>query len=219
MSIQKGKIPLSSGVYMIKNIINGLVYIGSSNKMRHRRNQHFSCLRANKHSNNKLQNAFNKYGEENFFFSVLEICSENVLIEKEQFWIDFFDACKQNKGYNLEIRADRLIRDEETKRKISTNHKKHWLGKKFSAEHRKKMSENNCKFWENKKFNERHKQKISDSNKRKIMQIDQNGNIINEFFGIKEASEKTGFSEIGIQQVLTKYKRKTIYGFDFQYKE
>lgn len=219
MPIPNKNIPNSSGIYIIKNIINGLVYVGSSNKMRHRRNQHFSCLRAKKHCNNKLQNAFNKYGEENFFFCVLETCSENVLIEREQFWIDFFDACQQNKGYNLEIKVDRSVIAEETKRKISLNHKKYWLGRKLSIKHRKKMSESNCKFWENKKFSDCHKQNISNSLKRKILQIDQNGNIINEFFGIEEAAEKTGFSEIGIQQVLTKYKRKTIYGFDFQYKQ
>jgi len=37
-----------------------------------RRIQHFSKLRCNKHVNQHLQNAWNKYGKESFEFEVLE---------------------------------------------------------------------------------------------------------------------------------------------------
>jgi group I intron endonuclease len=208
----------TSGIYLFKNDINGLVYVGSSNKINHRKNQHISALRLKKHSNKKFQNAYDKYGEENFSFSILEECPKEILIEREQFWIDFYESFKPKKGYNLNSKAERGVFSEESKRKISENHKRYWKGKTFSIEHRNKMSKNNSKFWKGLKLNESHKRKLSNSHKKKILQIDKNGEVVNEFFGIKEASLKTGFSEIGIQQVLTKYKRKTIYGFDFQYK-
>lgn len=213
------KVNNTSGIYLFKNNINGFVYVGSSNRINHRKNQHLSCLRLNKHCNKKFQNAYNKHGEENFSFFILETCPKELLLEREQFWIDFYQSYQTNKGYNLHIRADRPVLSEQTKQKISLNHKKYWKGKSFSEQHRKRMSENNVKFWKGLKLSESHKSKLSESHKKKIIQIDKNGQIINEFLGIQEAALKTGFSEIGIQQVLTKNKRKKIYGFDFQYKD
>jgi hypothetical protein len=41
-----------------------------------------------------LQNAWNKYGEDNFYFSVLELVPDkDKLIEREQYWIDKLNAC------------------------------------------------------------------------------------------------------------------------------
>jgi group I intron endonuclease len=207
-----------AGIYAIINNTNLNIYIGSSNNLRHRKNQHLSLLRNNNHFNKKLQNSWNKYGEENFSFEIIEKCYEKDLDEKESFWMIFYGSYKSCKGYNLDKIKERKITSEETREKISLNHAKHWKGKKFSKSHVKRISENNPKFWKDKKLSETHKEKLSDSHKKKIIQLDQNGNLINEFFGIKEAAKKTGFSEIGIQQVLTEYRRKTIYGFIFKYK-
>jgi hypothetical protein len=56
------------GVYQIKNLVSGKSYIGSSNIIQKRWTQHRRELRAGIHFNPKLQNAWNKYGEENFKF-------------------------------------------------------------------------------------------------------------------------------------------------------
>jgi len=86
------------GVYAIKNIINDKVYIGSTTMSFLKRLQHHvSQLRNNKHKNQYLQNAWNKYGEENFEFSILEICEKNECLTKEQYYID---SCKEN-CYNI----------------------------------------------------------------------------------------------------------------------
>lgn len=66
-------------------------YIGSSVKYKTRWRIHKSSLRGNYHENNKLQNAWNKYGENNFHFSIIEEVhdpSELVLIQREQHHID-----------------------------------------------------------------------------------------------------------------------------------
>jgi len=60
------------GIYKITNITNENFYIGSSCRLSMRRSQHFKELKENKHCNRHLQNAYNKYGEENFKFEVLE---------------------------------------------------------------------------------------------------------------------------------------------------
>ena len=63
-------------------------------------------LRSGKHQNIFLQRSFNKYGEYNFDFSILEYGSDlDEIRQKEQKWIDNLDACDQKKGYNLHTLA------------------------------------------------------------------------------------------------------------------
>ena len=95
-----------SGVYQIRNKINNKVYVGSSKDISQRWLQHISGLKNNKHRNQHLQYAWNKYGEENFEFSILEIVVnqnnfKDILIEREQFWIDKFHSVNNKFGYNI----------------------------------------------------------------------------------------------------------------------
>lgn len=76
-----------SGIYQIKNIVSGKLYVGSSNIVQKRRSQHLRELRKGIHSNLKLQNAWNKYGESNFEFSIIETCEVEDLQTREQFYI------------------------------------------------------------------------------------------------------------------------------------
>ena len=63
---------LSIGVYKITNLVNGKVYIGSSVNIKSRKWKHFYSLSHNKHQNQHLQRAYNKYGKENFSFEILK---------------------------------------------------------------------------------------------------------------------------------------------------
>lgn len=64
---------MSIGVYKIENSVDGRLYIGSAAvSFESRWAKHLSSLKANKHSNRFLQNAWNKYGEKSFVFSILE---------------------------------------------------------------------------------------------------------------------------------------------------
>lgn len=92
------------GIYKIVNIQNNFLYIGSAININRRWNYHKSYLKRNKHFNKKLQNAWNKYGEENFQFEIVEECEKEKLIEREQYWIDFTKSCGK-KGYNLRPNA------------------------------------------------------------------------------------------------------------------
>lgn len=77
------------GVYQVKNRVNGKLYIGSTTTpFSVRFGHHKSNLRHNKHGNPHLQNAWNKYGESSFEFSVLEVCDKPRCFVREQFYID-----------------------------------------------------------------------------------------------------------------------------------
>lgn len=88
------------GVYKIINITNGKVYIGSSKNIDRRWSEHIRSLEVNMHPNKKLQNAWNKYGKQNFKFEIIEECDEKHQFKREQYYIDLYKPF-QNNGYNI----------------------------------------------------------------------------------------------------------------------
>ncbi|UGO50761.1 homing endonuclease [Bacillus phage vB_BanS_Sophrita] len=128
-----------SGIYRITNKINGKSYIGSSVNIGIRFNKHLSMLRNNKHVSKHLQHAFNKYGECNFYISVIEEVNEQNLLEREDYYIDLYDACNRRFGYNSTsaTRREGYSHSEETKRKISEAQ----IGRVFTEETRKRISD------------------------------------------------------------------------------
>lgn len=132
-----------SGIYQIRNVVNNKVYIGSTFEFRKRKTQHFADLRNNRHYNEHLQRAFNKYGEENFKFEIIEIIEDkNILEEKEKYYIDSFFTYDENNGYNVSI-PGRIQKykgmSEETKEKLRQAN----IGKKLSEEHKQKIGNAN----------------------------------------------------------------------------
>ncbi len=127
------------GVYQIRNKVNGNVYIGSSKHLRKRCKDHFCHLKNKKHDNPHLQRAYNKYGEDNLVFEVIEFCSPEERFEIEQYWIDYFigENC-----YNINPMASKPP---------------DCTGKKFifSEEHRKNLSTSIKKRFENPKLREK----------------------------------------------------------------
>lgn len=110
---------MKSGIYYILNIGANKIYVGSSSDVNKRKNEHFTTLRNNKHPNSYLQQAYNKYGEDKFIFGILQIIDVELLIEKEQHWMDYFQSHNPKYGYNIVPFADRHALSEETKAKMS----------------------------------------------------------------------------------------------------
>ena len=80
-------------------------------------------LNCGKHHNEHLQNAWNRYGEENFTFSVLQECQEDQRYKVEADYIKALNACDGDHGYN--IRSDTLwmVDTSELERKLKNTHK------------------------------------------------------------------------------------------------
>lgn len=83
---------MNSGIYIIfSNQKPDKLYIGSAVNLRERWKRHRRELRRKKHFNAKLTNHVNLYGVDDLLFQVIEYCPKEELIQKEQFWIDFFN--------------------------------------------------------------------------------------------------------------------------------
>ena len=87
-------------IYRIINKVNGKFYIGSTKDISKRWYQHCFALNNNTHYNTHLQNAWNKYGEENFEFEILEECDDNKQFEIEQEYLYKYQPFGEN-GYNI----------------------------------------------------------------------------------------------------------------------
>lgn len=126
-----------SGIYKIINTINSKIYIDSAVNLKTRKINHFNKLKSGNHDNIHLQRAFNKYGEENFIFEKIELVQDkNMLINREQYWIDFYGI---KNIYNMcPVAGSTLGKkfSEETKIKIGKTSK----GRKFSEESKQKRS-------------------------------------------------------------------------------
>lgn len=107
------------GVYKITNKVNGKIYIGSSKDIYKRWKHHVYRLNSGKHVNSYLQNAWNKYGEDSFIFDIQEVCDENHIREREQYYIDVYNCCNREIGYNIVPKVDMSEMSAETKEKIS----------------------------------------------------------------------------------------------------
>lgn len=82
-------------IYKITNNINGKVYIGQTNNLKRRIQEH----KHDKRKNKPIHSAIVKYGWENFSVEVLYY-GENYN-EEEKKWIKYFDSQNKDKGYNI----------------------------------------------------------------------------------------------------------------------
>jgi group I intron endonuclease len=124
---------VASGIYQITCSANGKVYIGSAVALSRRKAQHFNRLRSGNHHNTHLQNAWNKYGESAFQFSVLSECTIEELERLEESAIS---AVPRSMLFNV-----RLTVETNRGAKWSADSRKRIAGRKFSPLAHKRRAE------------------------------------------------------------------------------
>lgn len=190
---------IKSGVYKITNIINNKCYIGSSIDIVGRWRQHMKALRKGIHHSIHLQRAWNKDGEENFEFSIIEYITaqKEALIAKEQCYKDLYKSYDRKYGYDIcPLAKSRLgsvgLVGSKNPMYGKTGNKHFGYGKVRSQEIRLKISEtmiengtskgkNNGMY--GRKHSDESKKKNSESNK--IAQAGKN----NSFYGKRHTDE------------------------------
>ena len=115
--IMKNKI---TGIYLIKNKINGHCYVGQSVDIKARWYRH-----KNNSHNQYLMRALQKYGEINFGFYVIKVCGRKNLSKWERYYLekitcDCSKCFNMKSHYNLEMSVnDSYTINEETRKKMS----------------------------------------------------------------------------------------------------
>ena len=90
------------GVYAIRCLPTGQVYVGASENVRARFAGHFSLLRAGRHPNKLLQRAWTAHGESAFTFEVLQtVDAGGSLARVEAEWVHRLRAREPGSGFNL----------------------------------------------------------------------------------------------------------------------
>lgn len=136
---------MNTGIYEIYNTVTKKRYIGSTTRdFKKRWGGHRHRLRKNKHHSKHLQNTWNKYGEDNFEFRIIEFCKPEHCIQREQWWMDLYGVADRNYGYNLACFAGNTVGhtvSEELKNKLRNLKKgnKYALGRKRSDETKQKI--------------------------------------------------------------------------------
>lgn len=95
------------GVYHIRNLVDGKVYIGSSTRCAKARiSEHRYSLLHGRHPNRHLQGAWNKWGHDNFIFEIIEAVDDPTqMLAREQFHMGRTQAHDPRFGYNLAPQA------------------------------------------------------------------------------------------------------------------
>lgn len=88
-----------SGIYKITAKHSGKIYIGQSNDIYARWKSHWKQV--NSGDSSYIHNAMRKYGKDGFTYEIIEKCSQNVINEREKYWIKYYDS--YNNGYNLTL--------------------------------------------------------------------------------------------------------------------
>jgi group I intron endonuclease len=114
------------GIYCIENLINGKRYIGQAENIYKRFRIHRNELLKKRDNCTILQNAWNKYGKENFIFYTLLFCEIENLDLFEKFFIKFLHSHASEWGYNISWGGNTPMRGrkhtEESKLKLSIAH-------------------------------------------------------------------------------------------------
>lgn len=135
------------GIYCIKNTVNDKVYIGKAKNIYNRIRSHkYNLRKKSKDENRHLINAWYKYGEDVFIYTILEEFDfdEQKLREREDYWIVEYDATNQDKGYNMRRDSSTgCFVSEETRQllsEINSGENNPNYGNKWSDEQRQQMS-------------------------------------------------------------------------------
>ncbi len=93
---------MKTGIYIIRNTVNGKVYVGSAVRVANRWAVHRKALNDGRHHSGHLQYAWELYGADVFEFVLIEpVAVIADLISREQHWIDYFHAADDEFGYNI----------------------------------------------------------------------------------------------------------------------
>lgn len=125
-------------IYSITNIVNNKKYIGQTSNFKRRIREHINDMKNGTHSNPHLTKSIEKYGLDSFEIVKLEDCDNDILDEREEYWISYYSSTDKTKGYNIMpggfssrgYHPDTSYLTDEYKLKVSERQKRYYKSRK-----------------------------------------------------------------------------------------
>lgn len=223
---------MQSGIYKFTNQQNGLIYIGQSKNIWSRYGQHYFQAFSKPYEKIIDIDKAIRDNPEGFTFEIVELCPEELLTQRENYWIEYYNS--REFGYNNTrtpliyqfdldgnlvgsywgyTEAARAVGEPQgmgniykcCKGQILTSYGYKWS---FSQDKAAEMASSPRIL-----DNGRHS-----TQKRKVLQLDNNGNILNEFPSCAEAARAMLVSTGAICNACNG-RAKSCAGYKWQYKE
>ena len=135
------------GIYYCACVENEFCYVGQSVNVYTRVNHaHIPQLRGNRHRNIHMQHSWNKYGEDSFRWAILEYCPEEMLNEREEYWIKTLNT-RHPYGFNLTTGGDNLYQRSDISRKR--------MSESWDETRKIEQSKRNKELWDSDEYRER----------------------------------------------------------------
>lgn len=224
-------------IYKIINLKNGKIYIGSTSNLKKRFHNHIWSLSNNKHVNTYLQHSWNKYGQENFEFEVIDYITgtRNDGYLLEQWYLDNimennYDMCYNFYKYARVPRrhTERLIcvydyRGELIDKDLTQNiADKYNINRRSLQEHcrNKKINHKNGFLFRYDKDTPEMEGRTDFKDREFVIHLDPLGGFINKFKTIREANKynkyKAGSIRISLENKTRLFDNTYfVYGFDY----
>ena len=200
-------------IYKIENTINGKIYIGKTDyfDVTKRWKEHKRAMNREDCKHRPLYRAFNKYGIENFKFSVIE--ETNNTSEREVYWINFYDA--YNNGYNLTLGGDGrsyVTIDIDNLQAYYKNHNFLETSEHFDVSPktlRNIMKQNGIDIVSS--------VEIQKNNAKSVVQMTKDGKIVHTYDSCHEAEMAISGLNKGVVSEVCRGIRKSAFGYVWQY--
>jgi group I intron endonuclease len=121
-------------IYCISNLTTGKKYIGQTvEKLQRRVVRHFRTI-----NETKINRAIQKYSKYDFVYGIVEeVDDKNLLDEREQYWIKFYNTVEN--GFNIKEGGKCARGFKQSESSIEKRRQK-LLGRPLSGEHKQKIS-------------------------------------------------------------------------------
>jgi group I intron endonuclease len=154
-----------TGIYCIQSKVKTeRIYIGSSNDIDKRWYEHLRVLRLNKHHSIQLQRHFNKYGENDLIFTVIEPCMPAYLTIREQYFMDtlspYFNSSISATS-PLGVKRSDATKEKQRNLKLGIKQSNETIEKRCLKLRGRKMPDRFIEFLKNRVYTDEWKKKIS----------------------------------------------------------
>lgn len=208
-------------IYKVTDLTNNFIYIGKTTKnINERKKDHLSKARR-KVNNIRFHNAIRAHGQDNFTWSVIEECSNDLLNEREMYYISKLKSNNKKFGYNMTEGGDNdpkvnlgRKRSKETCLKISLAFK----GRKFTKEQKKTMGKAQSERWKKDPAMRAKFRKVQQNNRKPIKQYTLSGNFLKYWASAAEASISLAVDSSNINRACNRHM-KTCKGFFWRFQD